>query len=213
MHPRSPASGPAPVPEADQKTATPPARTSGHTGPAGPAGAVATVALRPVGETDLPMLARFLVDPAAAGPFQWYGYADPARFRRHWVENGLLGEDGGQLIVMGDGQPAGFVAWRRVVVSPSSHCWNMGAQLMPEACGRGIGTRAQQQLVRYLFSNTPVMRIEADTEAGNVAEQRALEKAGFTREGVRRAIVFRDGKWRDGISYSVLRDDPLPAGV
>ncbi|MER5545612.1 GNAT family N-acetyltransferase [Streptomyces sp. NPDC001118] len=167
--------------------------------------------LRPVGEEDLPLLERFLTDPVAAGPFQWYGYPDPGRFRRRWAENGLLGEDGGQLIVTADSEPLGFVAWRKVVVSPSTHCWNIGAQLLPEARGRGIGSRAQLQLVRYLFAHTPVMRIEADTEAENIAEQRALEKAGFTREGVLRGIVFRDGKWRDGVAYSVLRDDPLPA--
>ncbi|MEV5880572.1 GNAT family protein [Streptomyces sp. NPDC052101] len=169
-----------------------------------------TVGLRPVRETDLPMLERFLTDPAAAGPFQWYGYPDPGRFRRRWAENGMLGEDGGQLIVTAGTEPLGFVAWRKVVVSPTTHCWNIGAQLLPEARGRGIGSRAQLRLVRYLFAHTPVMRIEADTEAGNIAEQRALEKAGFTREGVLRGIVFRDGQWRDGVAYSVLRDDPLP---
>jgi RimJ/RimL family protein N-acetyltransferase len=44
----------------------------------------------------------------------------------------------------------------------------------------------------------------------NVAEQRALDKAGFTKEGVLRGIAFRDGRWRDGLRYSVLRDDVRP---
>jgi RimJ/RimL family protein N-acetyltransferase len=168
------------------------------------------VVLRPVREGDLPLLERFLLEPETAGPFQWYGWTDPGRFRRRFAENGLLGEDGGLLMVEADGEPLGLVAWRKIVVSPSTHCWNMGAQLLPEGRGRGIGTRAQLQLVRHLFAHTPVMRIEADTEAENIAEQRALEKAGFTREGVRRGIVFRDGKWRDGVAYGVLRHDPLP---
>lgn len=171
------------------------------------------VSLRPVREDDLPLLERFLSEPETAGPFQWYGYADPRRWRQRWTENRLLGEDGGQLIVAAGTEPLGFVAWRKVVVSASTYCWNMGAQLLPEARGRGIGTRAQLQLVRYLFAHTPVMRVEADTEAENIAEQRALEKAGFTREGVLRGIVFRDGRWRDGVAYSVLRHDPLPTDV
>jgi RimJ/RimL family protein N-acetyltransferase len=172
-----------------------------------------SVTLRPVGEDDLPLLERFLTDPETAGPLQWFGYTDPRRFRQRWAENRLLGEDGGQLIVTAGGEPLGFVAWRKVVVTASTHCWNIGAQLLPEARGRGIGTQAQLHLVRYLFAHTPVMRIEADTEAENIAEQRALEKAGFTREGVVRGIVFRDGRWRDGVAYSVLRGDPLPAGM
>lgn len=50
-------------------------------------------------------------------------------------------------------------------------------------------------------------RIEAATEVGNVAEQRALEKAGFTREGVLRSTGWWDGAYRDGVWYSMLRTD------
>lgn len=75
-----------------------------------------------------------------------------------------------------------------------------------------MGTRAQRLLVEYLFAHTQVVRIEADTEVENIAEQRALEKTGFTREGVLRSAGFRDGRWRDAVRYSVLRDDVAPAG-
>ena len=53
-------------------------------------------------------------------------------------------------------------------------------------------------------------RIQARTELGNVAEQRALEKAGFTREAVLREYYFRDGAWRDEVLYRMLRSE-LPA--
>lgn len=75
-----------------------------------------------------------------------------------------------------------------------------------------MGTEAQRQLVRYLFAHTTVVRIEADTDSENIAEQRALEKVGFTREGVLRSVVFRDGRWRDGVRYSILRDE-IDAGT
>jgi RimJ/RimL family protein N-acetyltransferase len=83
----------------------------------------------------------------------------------------------------------------------------MRITLLPEARGQGVGTEAQRQLVRYLFAHALVMRIEADTESGNIAEQRALEKAGFTREGILRSVAYRDGRWRDGVRYSVLCGD------
>ena len=44
----------------------------------------------------------------------------------------------------------------------------------------------------------------------NLAERRALEKAGFTAEGVSRGVGWRDGQWRDGVTYSLLRTDPAP---
>jgi RimJ/RimL family protein N-acetyltransferase len=42
---------------------------------------------------------------------------------------------------------------------------------------------------------------------GNVAEQRALEKVGFQREGVLRGPSFRLGVWHDTVLYSVLRGE------
>jgi RimJ/RimL family protein N-acetyltransferase len=44
-------------------------------------------------------------------------------------------------------------------------------------------------------------------DATNVAEQRALEKAGFTREGILRGTTFRQGRWHDQVMYSVLREE------
>jgi RimJ/RimL family protein N-acetyltransferase len=167
------------------------------------------VMLRPVKEDDLPVLDRFLMEPEASGPFEWHGWWDPGRFRRGWDENGLLGADAGYLMVVRGADRLGFVAWRKVVTSRGSFCWNMGILLLPEARGRGYGTEAQRQLVRYLFAHTQVVRIEADTEITNIAEQRALEKAGFTREGVLRSYGFRDGRWRDGVLYSILRDEVM----
>ncbi len=49
---------------------------------------------------------------------------------------------------------------------------------------------------------------EDRAEVNNIAERKALEKAGFTREGVTRAAGWRDGGWRDGVTYSLLRTDP-----
>ena len=46
-----------------------------------------------------------------------------------------------------------------------------------------------------------------DADVENVAEQRALERAGFTREGVLRGAQHRRGRWRDLVLYARLRDD------
>jgi RimJ/RimL family protein N-acetyltransferase len=80
--------------------------------------------------------------------------------------------------------------------------------MLSAARGHGYGTQAQRLLARYLFAHTAAHRIEAATEVDNLAEQRALEKAGFSREGISRGTGWRDGAWRDGVIYSLLRTDP-----
>lgn len=162
---------------------------------------------RPVAEADLAVLYRLTNDPAATGDFEWYGWQDPHSWRRRWQENGLLGDDGGTLVVARGDEVLGFVQWHEHRTGRVSFCWNIGIALLPQARGQGYGTRAQQMLVRYLFSHTQVNRIEAGTEIANIAEQRALEKAGFTREGVIRGAGFQGGRWHDGVLYSVLRSE------
>ncbi|MER5865935.1 GNAT family protein [Kitasatospora sp. NPDC002040] len=166
-----------------------------------------TVTLRPVREDDLPLLDPFLTDPEAAGTFQWQGWSDPTRWRRQWHENGMLTEDGGTLMVLAAGEPAGFVSWRKVMCWRGSFCWNTGISLLPSVRGRGLGASAMRELVRYLFAHTQLVRVEAATEVENIAAQRVLERAGFSREGVLRSIAYRDGGWHDGVGYSVLRSD------
>jgi RimJ/RimL family protein N-acetyltransferase len=62
---------------------------------------------------------------------------------------------------------------------PSSRALNVGISLAPERRGTGYGTQAQRALADYLFATYPLNRVEASTDVTNVAERRALEKAGF----------------------------------
>ncbi|MFG1704913.1 GNAT family N-acetyltransferase [Nonomuraea sp. M3C6] len=166
-----------------------------------------TIHLRPVKERDLPFLYRLTSEPDSTGEFQWYGFLNPHRMSKRWEDNGMLGEDGGILIIAHAEDRVGFVSWSKQIANTASYYWSMGLIVAPEHRGQGYGTQAQQLLVRYLFDHSTVNRIEAATEITNVAEQRALEKAGFTREGVLRGIGFRAGEWRDGVLYSMIRSD------
>src|SRR5689334_19642270 len=175
-----------------------------------------SVWLRPVTEADLDLIELLYEDPDEAGTYGFYGYQDQGGLRRGFGAGGLISERHGRLSV-GAGEPgtagelAGEVSWHQVQKGPTSFCWNIGIGLLVRARGRGYGTRAQRLLAEYLFAHTQLNRVEAETETGNLAEQRALEKAGFTREGILRGACFRDGQWRDMVSYSMIRPD-LTAG-
>ena len=62
-------------------------------------------------------------------------------------------------------------------------------------------------MAQLLFRLFDIERVEASTDVENIAEQRSLEKAGFTREGVQRRAQFRAGAYHDLVSYSILRED------
>lgn len=166
------------------------------------------VRLRPVAEDDLEHLERMFADPESVGIYNWGGWRNPRIWRRRWEEDGLLGGDRNALIVTNDaGERLGSISWRSVEPGSPYERWEIGISLFPRYRGKGYGSAAQRLLVRYLFENTKAYRIQAMTEADNVAEQRALEKAGFTREGRLRGCSFRAGAYRDEIVYGIIRPD------
>jgi RimJ/RimL family protein N-acetyltransferase len=169
----------------------------------------ARVGLRPVGVGDLGLLEREAVDRETRGQANWWGFRDAGSVRRQFEANGFLGDDGGHLIVQLGQEPIGTVSWHAVHHGPGpwSRCWNIGIALLPAYRGHGYGGAAQRALAEYLLANTTAMRIEASTRSDNLAEQRALEKAGFRREGVLRSAQFHDGAWRDLVLFSLVRAD------
>lgn len=170
--------------------------------------------LRPVSESDLDGLDAMFADPAAIGEFNWGGFAGGGQaWRRRFAENGLLADDKSVLMVELDGETLGFVSWFRVPTANHVYCVEFGISLWPEARGKGHGTTAQLLLARYLFAHAPINRIQAITEVENLAEQRSLEKAGFTREAVMKGRTFRDGAWRDEVLYRMLRSELTPGAA
>lgn len=131
------------------------------------------------------------------------GYREPPPCR--------LDDDFGSLAVVLGEKVVGSVGWHWVHWGPSAGSRNpmIGIWLASSARGHGVGTQAQRLLVDLVFRHTVANRVEAHTDVRNGAEQRALEKAGFTREGVIRGAQWRDGAYRDGFLYSVLRSEWL----
>jgi RimJ/RimL family protein N-acetyltransferase len=168
-----------------------------------------TLTLRAFREEDLGFLDRLGTDPAALGPFEWFGFGDVHARRRRWEQDGYVATDSTALaVVAADGTLIGIASWKATSRggSPGS-CFEIGLALLPEHRGQGLGTTAQRLLVDHLFRFTTVHRLEAGTDTDNLAEQKALERIGFTREGVLREVAFRDGTWRDSVIYGLLRQD------
>ena len=173
------------------------------------------IRLRDATLADADMLDSWAQSPEAKGEFNDFGSPSPddiSSMRRSLSEGPLRNERNGQQIIerVMDALPIGTVGWHEVHYGPPprSRAWNIGISLIPEARGQGYGGIAQRLLADYLFETTDANRVEASTDVENLAEQRALEKAGFVREGIQRGAQFRAGGYHDLITYARLRNDP-----
>jgi RimJ/RimL family protein N-acetyltransferase len=167
--------------------------------------------LRPVERDDLPYIEAWKNDPDVIAPYNMFGlHPMHGDMEQGFNERGLLDERMGMLLIVTlDGERAGDVSYHQERYGPNtgSIAYNIGINLLPAFRGRGLGVEAQQLLAAYLFATYPIMRVEAATDATNIPEQRALEKAGFTREGVFRSAQWRGGAWHDLVVYSKLRGE------
>lgn len=77
--------------------------------------------------------------------------------------------------------------------TPGSRALNIGISIVNEYRGKGIGAIAQRLLAHELHEQG-IVRVEAQTDIENFAEQKALERAGFKYEGtLRKAQGRADG--------------------
>ena len=183
-------------------------------GPAAWAARHQNIRLRPVEEGDLELLGHFDTEPALDQPYEWKGYRDPHARRRRWELDGYLGAEDSVLVVsLPDGAFTGFIAWtavRRSTPTAPTTAYRIGIALLPEYRNQGLGSAAQCLVADHFFWTTLANRVEAGTDLENLAEQRALEKAGFQREGIARGAGYFEGQFRDGVTYARLRSDPHP---
>ena len=155
--------------------------------------------LRPIEPTDEPFL-EHTQQREVAGEFNWFDGPGEER---------VATAAGRMVVTLDDGTPVGIVTWHGVPYGPNrrSLAWNIGITIVPEHRGRGHGAAAQRMLAEHLFDTTDVNRVEATTDLLNVAEQRALQRAGFRREGLLRGAQYRDGRWHDVVLYACVREE------
>lgn len=88
-------------------------------------------------------------------------------------------------VINGEETVVGDMSAHPVYYGPTatSRALNIGISLVEEHRGKGIGAVAQRLLAELLHARG-VVRVEASTDVTNIAEQKALAKAGFKLEGV-----------------------------
>ncbi len=72
---------------------------------------------------------------------------------------------------------------------------------------KGYTTEALTRILDFGFNDLKLHRIEAGCVVENIASSKTLEKAGFTREGMKRKKLPIRGEWKDNYFYGILEED------
>jgi RimJ/RimL family protein N-acetyltransferase len=80
-----------------------------------------------------------------------------------------------------------------------------------EYWSKGYGTDAITTLLRFMFTEMNLHRVELKVYDYNQRAQRCYEKCGFVHEGRMRQAHFHNGQYHDELVMGVLREDFLKA--
>jgi RimJ/RimL family protein N-acetyltransferase len=113
----------------------------------------------------------------------------------------------GVFLIEVDGERAGTMRFERA--NARSRIANLGGLAVhPDFRGAKVSDTAARLFQRYLFDDLGYHRVQMEIYGFNERAMRHAERAGFTREGVRRKAYWRNDEWVDGVLYGLLADDP-----
>jgi RimJ/RimL family protein N-acetyltransferase len=171
------------------------------------------IRLRPVRDSDLPVLYDRHTAIEDRGPYFPIGVLSKPRFWREYEESGFWTEDEGLLVIVGkDDFILGHIEFYPTVKYLDE--LELSYQIYgPENRGKGVATESVRLLTRYLFQRKKVNRIRLMIHPDNGASLRVAEKAGFRRESLARGIWFNRGSHHDLVVFAALREEFLESNL
>ena len=112
----------------------------------------------------------------------------------------------GLFVVEVDGERAGTMRFTRS--NERSRIADLGGlAIHPAFRGAKVGDAAARLFRQHLFDELGFHRAQMEIYGFNERAMAHAERAGFTREGVRRKAYWRHGEWVDGVLYGLVAED------
>jgi ribosomal-protein-alanine N-acetyltransferase len=166
------------------------------------------IRLRIAEKEDVPQLVQWLNDVDFADDYQHFpDQISKAELEKRIVEQKLYQNEWVDYVI--EKKDGAKIGWAVHYLSlPNLGVIEVGYAIAPEERNKDYATEAIQILVDYLFLTRDIVRIQAIIDSANEASRKAVEKAGFKKEGtLREALWNAEGKWADGDLYGILRSE------
>ena len=112
----------------------------------------------------------------------------------------------GLFVIEVDGERAGTMRFARA--NERSRIADLGGLAVhPAFRGAKVADTAARLFQRHLFDDLGYHRVQMEIYGFNERAMAHAERAGFTREGVRRKAYWRNDEWVDGVLYGLVVED------
>lgn len=156
----------------------------------------------------------------------WDSVVGPKRYvsketERKWVEQSISLHEKEEVLrfVICDEKNDKMIGLIGVTnIDSHNKSFSLSSMVDPEFRGRGVVGKGRELVFRYMFDEMGMERVTARILIDNISSRKAVEKFGYTEEGVMRRAAFKNGVYKDLVIYSMLKEEFYslygnPAGV
>lgn len=166
------------------------------------------ILLRSLELSDAEITWKWRNQPAVQEFFSGHSFAVTADDEKRWMQQQLSGDTSNVTfaVVLADtGELIGMTFLKNI---NTNHRQAEFAILLDEAhAGKGFGTAACRATLAHGFSQLQLHRIFLKVRVDNLPAIRTYEKCGFKVEGTLRDDVFKNGKFIDQFSMSIIETE------
>ncbi len=163
--------------------------------------------LRPIEEGDLEFIRELINDPEVEKTIVGWMWPLSAKDEQEWYKGFRnSNKEVRYLIALHDGTRLGLTGltdmdWK------NGRCKSAGIRISPRVQSKGYATEAYITMFDYAFNQLRFHKVMGSALETNKASLRLMEKLGYKVEGVLRDHVFKDGKYCNVVTTSILAED------
>ena len=163
--------------------------------------------LRLVEESDLSNLYHLMSNLSNRGSYFPQTLVSEVELKKQFYNTGFWNEEFGRFLITDKSDRIiGSIYYFKTAIY--SDALEIGYILFDESSrGKGYTTEALMMMTSYLFSIKPIGRVQLRVSIEHEASKKVALNAGFKFDGVRKSIIFIDGKHADLEEYAILRND------
>lgn len=165
------------------------------------------ITLRAIEESDIEFIRDLVNDPVMESTIVGWAYPISQRDQENWFRNFSNSDKMIRYIIeTNDGERIGLTGLRNIDWKNGT-IQDGGIRIIKKNQSKGIGSQCFRLMQKYVFEELRLHRYTISAFDDNIPSIKCIEKAGFIREGIEREAIFKGGKYKNVITFSILSTD------
>ncbi|MGN1218608.1 MAG: GNAT family N-acetyltransferase [Phocaeicola sp.] len=166
--------------------------------------------LRPIESEDLEFVRSLINDPDIEKTIVGWALPISRKDEEHWYASfSNTAQNIRYIITTLDGERVGMTGLGNIDMK-NGCAKGLGIRIAQNAQSKGLATDAYMTMFNFAFNELRLHRIETSAFDDNLPSLKFQEKLGCKREGFKREAAFKNGEYKNIVTFGCLKNDFVP---